>query len=96
MEKYIETIEHPCRLGETVYEVKRMVYGECKRAGIKTKIGRGYFVWERPFIVREKQYVKTMRLKFGKTVFLTREEAETAMAKFQDIEATTGRFIRVW
>lgn len=79
----------PCKVGQTVYELR-------VRGLIESDVRRGYYAdhaiisvnnMERlvrnglkPY-VREKCFAKADMSRFGKTVFLTREEAEQALAE---------------
>lgn len=82
----------PCKIGDTVYQVDCMTHGEVLRAGVpekadpqsKRKFGRKKAEYL-PLMVREKKMVKTLYSEFGKTVFMTRAEAEAALkAREQD------------
>jgi hypothetical protein len=76
----------PCKVGDTVYQLGYMTHSEAIKSGVaqrddplsKRKYGRKRAAY-RPLIVREKKMVKTLYHEFGKTVFLTREEAEAAL-----------------
>lgn len=76
----------PCRVGDTVYQLDYMTHSEALKSGVpqsddpwsKRKYGRKRATYL-PLIVREKKMVKTLYREFGKTVFLTRAEAEAAL-----------------
>lgn len=76
----------PCRVGDTVYQLDYMTHSEALKSGVpqsddprsKKKYGRKRATYL-PLIVREKKMVKTLYREFGKTVFLTRAEAEAAL-----------------
>ena len=76
----------PCKVGDTVYQLGYMTHSEAIKSGVaqrddplsKRKYGRKRAAY-RPLIVREKKMVKTLYHEFGKTVFLTREEAQAAL-----------------
>ena len=81
----------PCKVGDTVYQVDYMTHSEAIKSGVpqsndpwqKRKYGRKRAAYL-PLIVREKKMVKTLYHEFGKTVFLTRAEAEEALRREQD------------
>lgn len=76
----------PVGLEDTVYEIKRCstkeaaakgVHLDCKKVG---RYSRDYiFPRKRPLKIVERKMVKSLYAKIGKTVFLTREEAEKAL-----------------
>ena len=76
----------PVGLEDTVYEIKRCstkeaaakgVHLDCKKVG---RYSRDYiFPRKRPLKIVERKMVKSLYAKIGKTVFLTREEAEQAL-----------------
>ena len=76
----------PCKVGDTVYQVDYMTHSEALKSGIpqskdpyqNRKYGRKRAEYL-PLIVREKKMVKSLFRDFGKTVFLTRQEAEAAL-----------------
>lgn len=76
----------PCKIGDTVYQLDCMTHSEAIKSGVpqsddpwsKRKYGRKRAAYLPP-IVREKRMVKSLYSEFGKTVFLTREEAEAAL-----------------
>lgn len=78
----------PCKIGDTIYQVDYMTHSEALKSGVpqsedtwqNRKYGhkRAKYL---PLIVREKKMVKTLYPGIGKTVFLTREEAEEALKK---------------
>lgn len=78
----------PCKVGDTVYQVDYMTHGEALKSGIpqsKDPYQNRKYARKRaeylPMIVRERKMVKTLYREIGKTVFLTREEAEAALKK---------------
>ena len=81
----------PCKVGDTVYQLDYMTHSEALKLGVpqsddpwqKRKYGRKRAAYL-PLIVREKKMVKTLYHEFGKTVFLTRAEAEAALRREQD------------
>jgi hypothetical protein len=81
----------PCKIGDTIYQVDYMTHGEALRAGVpekndprsKRKFGRRKAEYL-PLMVREKKMVKSLYSEFGKSVFLTRTEAEAALRREQD------------
>ena len=81
----------PCKIGDTIYQVDYMTHGEALRAGVpekndprsKRKFGRRKAEYL-PLMVREKKMVKSLYSEFGKSVFLTRTEAEAALRSEQD------------
>ena len=83
----------PCKIGDTIYQVDYMTHGEALRAGVpekndpqsKRKFGRRKAKCL-PLMVREKKMVKSLYSEFGKSVFLTRAEAEAALRREQDGE----------
>ena len=71
----------PCKVGDRVFHVRRVTQAEAKRMGAPTR-HRGIVYYEdRPFAIKEKLCTKSDYVQIGKTVFLTREEAEAAMAQ---------------
>lgn len=76
----------PCKVGDTVYQVDYMTHSEALKSGVpqskdpyqNRKYGKKRAEYL-PLIVREKKMVKSLFRDFGKTVFLTREEAEVAL-----------------
>ena len=76
----------PVGLEDTVYEIKRCstkeaaakgAHLDCKKVG---RYSRDYiFPRKRPLKIVERKMVKSLYAKIGKTVFLTREEAEKAL-----------------
>lgn len=83
----------PCKIGDTIYQVDYMTHGEALRAGVpekneprsKRKFGRRKAEYL-PLMVREKKMVKSLYSEFGKSVFLTREEAQAALRREKDGE----------
>ena len=83
----------PCNVGDTVFQVDYMTHSEALKSGVpqskdtyqNRKYGRKRAEYL-PLIVREKKMVKSLFRAFGKTVFLTREEAEAALAQEGDSE----------
>ena len=81
----------PCKIGDTIYQVDYMTHGEALRAGVperndprsKRKFGRRKAEYL-PMMVREKKMVKSLYSEFGKTVFLTRADAEATLRREQD------------
>ena len=81
----------PCKIGDTIYQVDYMTHGEALRAGVpekndpqsKRKFGRRKAKYL-PLMVREKKMVKSLYSEFGKSVFLTRAEAEAALRMEQE------------
>ena len=81
----------PCKVGDTVYQLAYMTHSEAIKSGVpqrddplsKRKYGHKRATYL-PLIVREKKMVKTLYREFGKTVFLTIEEAEAALRREQD------------
>ena len=81
----------PCKIGDTIYQVDYMTHGEALRAGVpekndpqsKRKFGRRKARYL-PLMVREKKMVKSLYSEFGKSVFLTRAEAEAALRMEQE------------
>lgn len=76
----------PVALGNTVYEIKRCTMKEAVEKGVpldrKTtgRYRRGYiYHYNRPLKIVERGMVKSLYTQIGKTVFLTREEAEKAL-----------------
>ena len=70
----------PCKVGDRVFHVRRVTQAEAKRMGAPTR-HRGIVYYEdRPFAIKEKLCTKSDYAQIGKTVFLTREEAEAALA----------------
>ena len=91
--KYYEDAEQdgrlvvlPCKVGDTVYQVDYMTHSEALKSGVpqsqdpyqNRKYGRKRAEYL-PLIVREKKMAKSLFREFGKTVFLTSEEAEAAL-----------------
>ena len=69
----------PCKVGDRVFHVRRVTQAEAKRMGAPTR-HRGIVYYEdRPFAIKEKLCTKSDYAQIGKTVFLTREEAEAAL-----------------
>lgn len=71
---------------DTVYEIKRCSTKEAAAKGVhldRKKVGRYsrdyIFPRNRPLKIVERKMVKSLYAKIGKTVFLTREEAEKAL-----------------
>ena len=85
----------PCKVGDTVYQLDYMTHSEALKSGVpqsddpwqKRRYGRKRAAYL-PLIVREKKMVKTLYNEFGKTVFLTREEAEAALRREQKEDET--------
>lgn len=76
----------PCKIGDKVFHVRRVTQKEAKRMGAPTR-HRGIVYYEdRPFAIKEKLCTKSDYLQIGKTIFLTREEAEAALAQKGDSE----------
>ena len=70
----------PCKVGDRVFHVRRVTQAEAKRMGAPTR-HRGIVYYEdRPFAIKEKLCTKSDYAQIGKTVFLTREQAEAAPA----------------
>ena len=70
----------PCKVADRVFHVRRVTQAEAKRMGAPTR-HRGIVYYEdRPFAIKEKLCTKSDYAQIGKTVFLTREEAEAALA----------------
>ena len=76
----VDAVELPCKVGDMVYRKDgawNVVGFECDRGGSwKVKLER-WKDWFRDYHESTKVSFKS----FGKTVFLTREEAESALAK---------------
>ena len=80
----------PCKVGDIVYQLDYMTHSEALKSGVpqsrdphqnrKYARKRAEYL---PLIVREKKMVKSLFREFGKTVFLTRAEAEAALAKLE-------------
>ena len=69
----------PCKVGDRVFHVRRVTQAEAKRMGAPVR-HRGIVYYEdRPFAIKEKLCTKSDYAQIGKTVFLTREEAEAAL-----------------
>lgn len=73
----------PCKVGDIVYQVRRMTHAEALRAGVpewgkRRKYSHGTAIYC-PLTVKQKKMVKSDYPQFGKTIFLTREEAEAAL-----------------
>lgn len=74
----------PCKVGDTVFarlDNKSKYVCECKVKQIV--VGNIGFVTFAPIGAPEREYDVSLR-GFGKTVFLTREEAEKALAEMED------------
>ena len=70
----------PCKVADRVFHVRRVTQAEAKRMGAPVR-HRGIVYYEdRPFAIKEKLCTKSDYAQIGKTVFLTREEAEAALA----------------
>ena len=76
----------PCKVGDTVFQVDYMTHSEALKSGVpqsKDPYQNRKYAKKRaeylPLIVRERKMVKSLFRDFGKTVFLTREEAEAAL-----------------
>lgn len=76
----------PCKVGDTVYVIRTMTHSEALKSGVpefRDKWSNRKYARKRaqyrPMIVEERKMVKTYFSKIGKTVFLTREEAEAAL-----------------
>ena len=62
----------PCKVGDTVWEISRyLTFGEC---------GDKADVWHR---IDQQNFTLSMLGYYGKTVFLTKEEAEQALARME-------------
>ena len=78
----------PCKVGDTVYQLDYMTHSEALKSGVPRDDSRSKRKYMRkhakylPLIVREKKMVKSLYREIGKTVFLTREEAD---AEFERI-----------
>lgn len=78
----------PCKVGETVYQLCYMTHREALQSGVpqssdkwqNRKYGRKKAAYL-PLFIKERKMVKSLYQQFGKTVFLTREEAEAALQK---------------
>lgn len=63
----------PCKVGDTVWEISRyLTFGEC---------GDKADVWHR---IDQQNFTLSMLGYYGKTVFLTKEEAEQALARMEN------------
>lgn len=71
----------PCKVGDKVFHVRRVTQKEAKRMGVTPRYGRIIYYEDRPFAIKEKLCTKSDYAQIGKTIFLTREEAEAAMAQ---------------
>ena len=80
----------PCKVGDIVYQLDYMTHSEALKSGVpqsrdphqNRKYARKRAEY-RPLIVREKKMAKSLFREFGKTVFLTRAEAEAALAQME-------------
>lgn len=80
----------PCKVGDTVYEVKRCTSSEAIQAGIpidnkkRGRYGRDMvYSRNRPYKVCKRKMVKSLYQQVGKTVFLTTEDAQKALDELQ-------------
>ena len=75
----------PCKVGQRVFALldtdKHISECEVKQIGLGNEIG---FVGIEPIGAREREYGVSIK-GFGKTVFLTREEAEKALEAMKDV-----------
>ena len=76
----------PCKVGQRVFALldtdKHISECECKQIGLGNEIG---FVVLEPIGARGRKYGVALN-GFGKTVFLTREEAEKALAEMEGMK----------
>ena len=70
----------PCKVGDRVFHVRRVTQAEAKRMGAPVRHRGIVYYGDRPFAIKEKLCTKSDYAQIGKTVFLTREEAEAALA----------------
>jgi hypothetical protein len=64
----------PCKVGDVVWEISRyLTFGECCDKAD---------VWHR---IDQQNFTLSMLGYYGKTVFLTKEEAEQALAKMKEV-----------
>lgn len=72
----------PCKVGDTVYEIRYMTDKEAIAAGIASYYTNRRYAHRKPvshpLIVAEREMKKTLYSKIGKTIFLSREEADEA------------------
>ena len=74
-------VVRPCKIGDRVFHVRRVTQAEAKRMGVTPRYGRIIYYEDRPFAIKEKLCTKSDYAQIGKTVFLTREDAEEALAQ---------------
>lgn len=77
----------PCKVGETVYTIEQEFNGFCTEVKIEKRIidGCGGNLLNPVWVVSKKPYeLHYFPSEFGKTVFTTREEAESALEKMKD------------
>lgn len=83
-DKYGRLVVLPCKMGQRVFALldtdKHISECEVKRIGMGNKIG---FIGLEPIGARGREYGVALN-GFGKTVFLTREEAEKALEAMKD------------
>lgn len=85
-EKEGRLIIQPCKIGDTVYSVERASEYEAKKQGIVPNSYGHIKSPDRPFIIRKKNLVKTdYAYKFGRTIFLTYEEAFKVWNELKDV-----------
>ena len=70
----------PCKVADRVFHVRRVTQAEAKRMGAPVRHRGIVYYGDRPFAIKEKLCTKSDYAQIGKTVFLTREEAEAALA----------------
>ena len=73
-------VVRPRKIGDRVFHVRRVTQAEAKRMGVTPRYGRIIYYEDRPFAIKEKLCTKSDYAQIGKTVFLTREDAEAALA----------------
>ena len=71
----------PCKVGTKVYYVQKCQAPYCKKCFGFKRIGNCYYEYKSRIFEHEFDYRYISE--FGKTVFLTREEAEQALAEMQ-------------
>lgn len=69
-------IHLPCRVGDTVYSIKNYHINECKVDWIRIDTRKSITI---RLMTKDYIFYDVSRKDFGKTVFLTREEAERAL-----------------
>jgi len=81
LEEQGKLLKLPCAMGDTVYRVRKCEAQSCERCGGYTWVGNCYTDYIGRIFVERFGYRHLDS--FGKTVFLTREEAEAVLKNYE-------------